>query len=118
MVYYIGMANVLYGVDADLAREAANRAEHLRRLAEVANLLLDAGVIVVVSAAELEHADLDLIRTAAPPDRVVTVWLEAAGASGVRADADLILDAGAPLDAQLARLEALLVDRGALRDVS
>ena len=118
VVYYIGMANVLYGVDADLAREAANRAEHLRRLAEVANLLLDAGVIVVVSAAELEHEDLDLIRTAAPPDRVVTVWLEAAGQSGVRADADLILDAGAPLDAQLERLEALLVGRGALRDVS
>ncbi len=117
VVYYIGMANVLYGVDADLAREAANRAEHLRRLAEVANLLLDAGVIVVVSAAELEQNDLDLIRTAAPPDRVVTVWLEAATRSRLGPEADLILDASVPLDTQLERVESLLVTRGAWRDV-
>jgi len=117
VVYYIGMANVLYGVDADLAREAANRAEHLRRLAEVANLLLDAGVILVVSAAELEHDDLELIRTAAPPDRVLTVWLSGSGAEGTQ-NVDLTLEAGAPLDQQLERLRALLVARGALRDVS
>jgi bifunctional enzyme CysN/CysC len=119
VVYYIGMANVLYGVDADLAREAANRAEHLRRLAEIANLLLDAGVILVVSAAELDRHDLELIRTAAPPDRVATVWLggqRGGGAEG-QVDFDLILDTAEATEQRVERLQKLLAERGAFLDV-
>jgi bifunctional enzyme CysN/CysC len=119
VVYYIGMANLLYGVDADLAREAANRAEHLRRLAEIANLLLDAGVILVVSAAELDRQDLELIRTAAPPDRVVTVWLGGprGGAPAEQLEVDLTLDAAEPVEQRVERLRELLAERGAFLDV-
>ena len=38
-----------------------NRQEHLRRLAEVAHILLDAGMILIVTAIELTEEDLDLI---------------------------------------------------------
>ncbi|HEY9382512.1 MAG TPA: GTP-binding protein [Gemmatimonadales bacterium] len=121
VVYFIGMANVLYGVDADLGRAAAQRAEHLRRLAEVANLLLDAGMIVVVSAAELEQEDLELIRTAAPPERVVTVWLgrsEEAQAGRAHGTAfDLVLDPNDETDRAVERIRELLTQRGALLDV-
>ena len=55
VVYFLGIGNVLYGVDADIERKPENRLEHMRRLAEVANLMLDAGMILVVAAAEL-HA--------------------------------------------------------------
>ena len=55
VVYFLGIGNVLYGVDADIERKQENRLEHMRRLAEVANLMLDAGIILVVAAAEL-HA--------------------------------------------------------------
>ena len=48
-VYFLGIGNVLYGVDADIDRDRENRREHLRRLAEVANLMLDAGVILIVT---------------------------------------------------------------------
>ena len=122
VVYFIGMANVLYGVDADLDRAGENRGEHLRRLAEVANLLLDAGVIVVASAAELTREELELIRTAAPPDRVLTAWLEAeggriTGVSELESLADLRLAPAEPLDHNVERLRALLAERGAF-DVS
>jgi bifunctional enzyme CysN/CysC len=75
LVYFLGMANVLYGVDADLGRGGETRAEHLRRLAEVANIVLDTGMILVVTAHELTQEDLDLIRTAVDPDRIETVWV-------------------------------------------
>ncbi len=114
VVYFIGMANVLYGVDADLDRAAGHRAEHLRRLAEVANLLLDAGVILVVSAAELEPEDLELIRTAAPPERVVTVWM---GDGEDRTAFDLVLDAREATEQSVERIRALLAERGAFLDV-
>src|SRR6185295_813079 len=48
VVYFLGLANVLYGVDADIDRGQDHRQEHLRRLGEVANILLDAGAILIV----------------------------------------------------------------------
>ena len=33
VVYFLGIGNVLYGVDADIERKQENRLEHMRRLA-------------------------------------------------------------------------------------
>jgi bifunctional enzyme CysN/CysC len=74
-VYFLGMGSVLYGVDADIERGREQRREHLRRLAEIANILLDAGMILIVSAAELTQSDLDVLKTSLPPDLVSTVWV-------------------------------------------
>ena len=74
VVYFLGIGSVLYGVDADIERKPENRLEHMRRLAEVANLMLDAGMILVVAAAELTQDDLEVIKTAVPPDWIETIW--------------------------------------------
>jgi len=74
-VYFLGMGSVLYGVDADIERGRDQRREHLRRLAEIANILLDAGLILIVSAAELTQSDLDVLKTSLPPELVSTVWV-------------------------------------------
>lgn len=111
IVYFLGMGNLLYGVDADLARGTEHRSEHLRRLAEVANILLDAGVILVVSAAELTQADLGLIKTTVEADQIVTLWL------GDHVTTDLACDLHLA-DAELAeagdRAKALLQDAGVI----
>ena len=77
-VYFLGMANMLYGVDADIDRSVTNRHEHFRRLGEIANLMIDAGMILVVSAAELRQEDLDTVRVSVPAERIATVWVGAA----------------------------------------
>jgi bifunctional enzyme CysN/CysC len=74
VVYFVGIGSVLYGVDADIARKPENRLEHMRRLAEVANLMLDAGMILIVAAAELTQDDLEVIKTAVQPDWIETIW--------------------------------------------
>ena len=75
LVYFLGIGNVLYGVDADLSREPEQRGEHIRRLAEVANILLDTGLILVVTATELTQDDLQLVRTTVSAERILTAWL-------------------------------------------
>jgi len=75
VVYFLGIGSVLYGVDADLGRQRENRMEHMRRLAEVANIMLDAGMILIVTAAELTSEDLDVIRAAVEPERIETIWV-------------------------------------------
>jgi bifunctional enzyme CysN/CysC len=109
VVYFLGIGNVLYGVDADIERKQENRLEHMRRLAEVANLMLDAGIILVVAAAELTQDDLEVIKTAVQPDWIETIW---AGDS-ITTDlaVDLHLPGGAVPEA-VDRLKAHLQDKG------
>ena len=108
-VYFLGIGNVLYGVDADIGRTLENRQEHLRRLAEVANLMLDAGVILVVTAAELTQEDLDLIRVTVDPERIETVWLGPEATTDI--DFDLLIENPDDL-AAVGRIEGLLRSRG------
>ena len=76
VVYFLGIGNVLYGVDADIKTMGGNhREEHLRRLAEVSNILLDAGAILIVTAVELTQEDLEIIKTVVNSDRIETVWV-------------------------------------------
>lgn len=76
-VYFIGMANLLYGMDADIRNVGAEmRPEHMRRLAEVGNLMMHAGLILVASAREISEADVRTLKTALADrnDRLITVW--------------------------------------------
>ncbi|MBL7215794.1 MAG: GTP-binding protein [Phycisphaerae bacterium] len=77
-VYFMGIANVLYGVDADIktpGTDKPHRPEHLRRLAEVANILLDAGVILVVTAIGLTQKELEIIHNVVDSDLIEPIWL-------------------------------------------
>ena len=75
VVYFLGIGNLLYGVDADIKGEDDHKEEHLRRLAEVSHIMLDAGSILIVTAVELSQADLELIQTTVNPQQIETVWL-------------------------------------------
>lgn len=109
VVYFLGIGNVLYGVDADIERREENRAEHLRRLAEVANLMLDAGVILIVTAAELTQLDVELIKTTVDADRIEVVWVGDAKTTDVAHDLQ-IADPDDP-DA-VGRVKQLLQEKG------
>lgn len=109
VVYFLGIGNVLYGVDADIERRQENRLEHMRRLAEVANLMLDAGIILVVAAAELTQDDLEVIKTAVQPDWIETVW--AGDTITTDLACDLHLPGGAVPEA-VDQLKAHLQDKG------
>lgn len=62
-VYYIGMSNVLYGIDADIKIENSqeNKNEQLRRVAETLHLMLDAGLIIIATVRDLTVSDMNII---------------------------------------------------------
>jgi bifunctional enzyme CysN/CysC len=88
IVYFLGIGNILYGVDADIKgeKDRDRRSEHIRRLAEVAHIMMEAGVILIVTAVELARADLDIITTIVDPERITTVWMGDDGSSDMKAD--------------------------------
>ncbi|HPH94716.1 MAG TPA: GTP-binding protein [Anaerolineaceae bacterium] len=77
LVYYMGIGSLRAGVDADLkqSQDPEERREHIRRMAEVAHLFLDAGMILIVTAVELSHADLQIIHTVTGADMTRVVWV-------------------------------------------
>jgi bifunctional enzyme CysN/CysC len=111
VVYFLGIGNVLYGVDADIKMtgQGGDRSEHLRRLAEVAHLLLDAGVLLVVTAINLTRPELDLIETTVGEGRMVVVWMGDEVPSEI--PCDLRLDTTHPLDDQVDKMKAILQEK-------
>lgn len=66
----------MYGVNADIkANKNNNKEECLRRLAEVSNIMLDAGMILIVTAIQLSQEDLNTIKNTVNSDSVVTIWI-------------------------------------------
>jgi bifunctional enzyme CysN/CysC len=89
IVYFLGIGNILYGVDADIKGRETNTTEHLRRMAEISHLMLDAGIILILTAVDLTTRDLGLISTLVDPDRIVTVWVGDRAPTSLHADVNV-----------------------------
>ena len=87
IVYFIGMANLIYGIDADLTQnvhseEGANpdpfdvSVEYFRRLAEITHLMLDAGLILIISARSVSNKDFEILKTVCTEHtaHIISVW--------------------------------------------
>ncbi|MDR2732059.1 MAG: GTP-binding protein [Fibromonadaceae bacterium] len=76
--YYLGIGTFLYGVDSDIKLQNDNdenvHREHIRRFAEVANLMLDAGMILIITARSLTANDLKIMRTVISADMEI-IWV-------------------------------------------
>jgi len=78
--YYLGIGNLLYGVDSDIKSDSSmhnmqERREHIRRLGELSNIMLDAGNILIVTASELAVPELELLRQIIQTENIITVWV-------------------------------------------
>ncbi len=60
--YFLGIGNLLRGLDADIEKHKTARREHVRRLGEVAHILMDAGLIVFATASNLNDEELRLLQ--------------------------------------------------------
>ncbi len=75
-VYYLGVGSILYGLNADLKRDKLNNwEEHIRRIAELAYIFMDSGMILVMTAVELTEDDQHILRTIIGSKKVNTVWV-------------------------------------------
>ena len=75
LVYFLGIGNLKHGVDADIKENGNHREEHLRRLSEVSHILLDAGLILIVTASDITYSDLEIMKTIVNPDKISTIWV-------------------------------------------
>ncbi len=112
LVYLLGIGNVVHGLSSDLEEGPRSREEHIRRLAEVAHLFLDAGIILIVTADDLRNEDIELVKVPVNPADIITVWVGDEVTTNLQPDVALPSRANAP-DA-VGSIKAMLRRRGAI----
>jgi len=109
IVYFLGIGNILYGIDADIKGKEPNPTEHIRRMSEVSHLMLDAGMILILTAVDLQNHDLEMISTLVDPQRIVTVWVGDRPSKAIPCDVNV--DSSRP-EAAVQSIKAHLQKRG------
>lgn len=74
--YLLDGDNIRHGLNSDLGFTAADRVENIRRVAEVARLMADAGLIVIVSFISPFRAERMMARSLLEPGDFVEVWVD------------------------------------------
>jgi bifunctional enzyme CysN/CysC len=74
--YLLDGDNVRHGLNRDLGFTEADRVENLRRVAEVAHLFADAGLIVIVSFISPYRSERELARSHFAPGEFVEVFVD------------------------------------------
>ena len=76
-VYVLDGDNVRQGLNRDLGFSGDDRRENIRRVAEVARLMVDAGLVVIVAFISPFRAERDLARAMFEPGEFVEVFVDA-----------------------------------------
>lgn len=76
LAYVLDGDNVRHGLNSDLGFSDADRTENIRRLAELAGLFVDAGLIVISAFISPFREGRDRARSKVPAGRFVEVYLD------------------------------------------
>ncbi len=71
--YYLGVANIDRGLDADLASYVDNGGERLRRIGELARILTDAGLIFITTIDDADDFDLETLKQLNEPNDILVI---------------------------------------------
>ncbi|MBF0215791.1 MAG: adenylyl-sulfate kinase [Candidatus Omnitrophica bacterium] len=112
IVYFLGMVNVLYGVDADIKGAGNDKEEHIRRLAEVSHIMIDAGMILIVTAIEFSREDIDLIRTSVESDNITVIWVGNKVTTDI--EPDLVIERPEDVENSVGKIRRHLAEKNAL----
>ena len=85
--YLLDGDNVRHGLNKDLGFTAEDRVENIRRVAEVARLMTDAGLIVLVSFISPFRAEREMARALFEPGEFLEVFVDTPLAEAERRDA-------------------------------
>jgi bifunctional enzyme CysN/CysC len=77
LTYLLDGDNVRHGLNADLGFTPSDRAENIRRVAEVAHLMVDAGLIVIVSFISPFRAEREMARSLFEPGEFLEIHVDA-----------------------------------------
>jgi len=85
-VYYLGVATIDRGLDADLGLRADSAGERLRRIGELARILTDAGLIFITTIDDADDYDIETLKLLNEPNDILVVNMGENGFSRYQPD--------------------------------
>ena len=73
--YILDGDNVRQGINKDLSFTPQDRSENIRRIAEISNLMLDAGVITLAAFVSPYIKDREAVKQIVGPDNVIEIYV-------------------------------------------
>lgn len=113
-VYYLGLAALEHGLDADLGYHEDHADERLRRIGELARILTDTGLIFIAVADDADDYAIEVLRQLNAPNEVLVVAVGDHLLS--RFSPDLQIPAGTDDSAAVERLNGMLATREIIAD--
>jgi bifunctional enzyme CysN/CysC len=105
-VYYLGLANIEYGLDADMKYEAVSDDERIRRLGELARIVTDSGQIFITTISNADDYDLEKLKLLNEPNEILVVNVGENNFAEYKVDLDL--PDGADLEGAVEEIIGLL----------
>ncbi|WP_076790661.1 GTP-binding protein [Chlorobium sp. KB01] len=112
--YYLGVANIDRGLDADLGTHADSAGERLRRIGELARILTDAGLIFITTIDDADDYDIETLKQLNEPNDILVINTGENGFS--RYHPDFELPAGADVSLAVGQVADILKTREIIID--
>ena len=74
--YYLGLSNLVSGLDADINNDFWNRDEHIRRIGELSRIMTDAGLIFITTISDADNYDTQKLKLLNYPNDLLVVSLD------------------------------------------
>jgi len=84
--YILDGDNVRQGINKDLGFTPQDRSENIRRIAEISNLMLDAGVVTLAAFVSPYKKDREVVKQIVGPDNVIEIYVNTSLAACERRD--------------------------------
>ena len=84
--YILDGDNVRQGINKDLSFAPKDRSENIRRIAEISNLMLDAGVVTLAAFVSPYIKDREAVKQIVGPDNVIEIYVNTSLAACERRD--------------------------------
>ena len=112
--YYLGVANIDRGLDADLGSQTDKAGERLRRIGELARILTDAGLIFITTIDDADDYDIETLKVLNEPNDILVVNMGENGFS--RYQPDLQISVGGAVAQAVSLVAGLLKTKEIISD--
>jgi bifunctional enzyme CysN/CysC len=111
-VNFIGIGNLLYGVAAEFKKDGDGSGRPARMIGEISHLMLNAGMILIITAVDLTQADLEELQTVIEEENVEIIQI---GHSNTDIQYDMQIGRENPEDAAV-KIKRYIIEKGYLPD--
>ena len=108
-VYYLGMATIEHGLDADLRLHDDSSGERLRRIGELARIMTGAGLIFITAVDDADESDIRTLKLLNDPNEILVVGVGDDNFSPYRPD--LQIEAGGDIAESVEKIAGLLISK-------